>query len=182
MKTRRLFAGVGVEGTEALEKRVQELQQELKGERIRWVRLDNLHLTLEFFGDVAEDRISGLQAALAKAASGMKAFALKFGNPGFFGGARHPRVLWLGIESEGLAMLHDRVEACLREAGWEPEDRGFSPHLTLGRMDRRKNARPFSGPVEARHEEAVPGQTVKDLVLFESLSGRYVPVGRWPLE
>ena len=93
-----------------------ELQRELREERIRWTRLENLHLTVEFFGETDEERIPELERALAEAAGQTPPFAMKIGGLGMFGGARHPRVLWMGVESAGLRALHDRVEAALREA------------------------------------------------------------------
>ena len=65
MKTRRLFAGIAVEATEALREVAGALRRELRGERIRWVPPENLHLTLEFFGEIEEGRIAELEAALA---------------------------------------------------------------------------------------------------------------------
>lgn len=181
METRRLFAGIAVEATDALRKLVAELRQELKGERIRWVRMENLHLTVEFFGETDERRIPELAGALAKAAAEAATFTMRIGGLGCFGGARHPRVLWLGIESEGLSSLHEQVGAALREAGWRPEAREFAPHLTLGRIDRLKNAERFVEVVAGRRERAMEEQAVRELILYESVAGRYVPFGRWTL-
>jgi RNA 2',3'-cyclic 3'-phosphodiesterase len=181
MKARRLFAGVRVEATEELRARMSGLQQELRGERIRWTRLENLHLTVEFFGETEEARVPELEQALAQAAAGAKAFKLKLTGLGTFGGVRHPRVLWLGVESEGLKELHGRVEAALHEAGREPEAREFAPHLTLGRIDRLKDAERFAEVVEGQRAWTVEEQAVRELILFESVGGRYVPIGRWPL-
>lgn len=185
MDTRRLFAGVAVAATEALREMLAEWRRELKDERIRWSRLANLHLTVEFFGATAVERIPELERALAQAARRTPPFAMRFGGLGAFGDSRHPRVLWLGIESAGLHGLHDQVEASLRAAGWEPEPRPFSPHLTLGRMERLKDARRF-GDVLARHREwPAPEQIAQELILYESRPGErgteYVPLGRHPL-
>ncbi len=182
MNSRRLFAGVKVEATGALREALAELQRELKGERIRWVRLENLHLTVEFFGKTEEEEIPALAGALAKAAGEAKAFAMRLGGLGAFGGAGHPRVLWMGVESEGLFRLHERVKAELREMGWSPEAREFAPHLTLGRIDRLKDADRFNGVVESRRDGAAQEQAAQELILFESAGGRYVPIGRWPLK
>lgn len=185
MSTRRLFAGVAVEATEALREVVAELRRELEGERIRWAPEANLHLTVEFFGATADERIPELEGALAQAARRTPPFAMKIGGLGVFGNLRHPRVLWLGIESTGLRGLHDRVEESLREAGWEPEPRPFSPHLTLGRVEGLKDARRF-GEVFARHREWTgPEQSTGELILYESRPGErgtdYVPLGRHPM-
>lgn len=185
MKPRRLFAGVAVAAPAELRALVAELRRELNGERIRWVRLENLHLTVEFFGETAGERIPDLEKALAKAAAGAQAFTMKIGGLGWFGGARHPKVIWLGVEPAGMGRLHECVNAGLREMGWEPEAREFNPHLTLGRMGWLGNTARFHAVVENHRDWAAPGQPVKELILFESVLGKggpkYVPLGRYPL-
>ena len=181
MNTRRLFAGVTVAATEEMRRTLADLQRELREERIRWTRLENLHLTVAFFGATDEARIPELAGALAQAAGAAKAFAMKLAGPGTFGGARHPRVLWLGVESAGLQALHTRAAAALREIGWKPEERAFAPHLTLGRIDRLKDALKFAAALERLRPGAPQEQFVRELILFESAAGRYVPIGSWPL-
>ena len=181
MESRRLFAGVEVPATAGLRRALAELRQELRGERIRWTRLENLHLTVEFFGATAAEKIPELVKALAAAAGKSNAFALRFARLGSFGGARHPRALWMGVESAGLAALHDHVAAALRDAGWMPEARAFAPHLTLGRIARLNDPEKFAAAVDAQRGGSAPDQTVGELILFESVSGRYVPIARWPL-
>ena len=181
MQMRRLFAGVEVRASEELRRALDRLREELRGERIRWTRPENLHLTVEFFGATPEEKIPVLEKALASAARKSESFALNLGGLGIFGGARHPRVLWMGAQSEGLVALHDRVEAALRESGWTPEAREFAPHLTLGRIERLKDAGAFESALETRRGWSIPDQTVRELILYESVSGRYVPFGRWPL-
>ena len=167
--------------TAGLRRALAELRRELRGERIRWTRPENLHLTVEFFGATAAEKIPELEKALAAAAEKSTAFALRLARLGAFGGARHPRVLWMGVESAGLAALHDRVESALREAGWTPEARAFAPHLTLGRIARLNDPEKFAAAMAAPRGESAPDQRVRELILFESVSGRYVPIGRWPL-
>ena len=181
MKTRRLFAGVGVAATEGVRGRVEELRRALRGEGIRWTRLENLHVTVEFFGAVAEEGIPGLAQALGRAAAGAEGFPLRLAGVGTFGGARHPRVLWLGVESAGLGELHGRVAAALREGGWEPEARAFAPHLTLGRIDRLEDLGRFNEAVTRCGAAEAEVQVVRELILYESAAGRHVPLARWGL-
>jgi 2'-5' RNA ligase len=181
MAARRLFAGVKVEPTEALRALTAELPRVLRSERIRWVRLENLHLTVEFFGFVEEERIPELEPALAQAAAGAPAFPLRLTGAGTFGNPRQPRVLWLGVEAAGLHTLHGRVAAALREAGWTPEARPFAPHLTLGRLARLQDPRRFRDVLARLQARAADEQAVRELILFESAAGRYVPLRRWPL-
>ena len=178
---RRLFAGVAVAAAPALREVLAQLQRGLRRERIRWVRLENLHLTLEFFGFVEEEQIPALSGALAPAAAGTQPFPLHIGGPGTFGPPRHPRVLWLGIESPGLQALHARLAAALPVAGWKPEAREFAPHLTLGRLDRLQEGEKFQAELARIPAGTLDTQTVQELILYESAAGRYVPLARWPL-
>ena len=90
-------------------------------------------------------------------------------------------MLWLGVEAPGLAELHAAVAAEWRAAGGTPEARPFAPHLTLGRIDRLKNARGFPETLRAVPTNELPAQAVRELILYESAAGRYVPLARWPL-
>lgn len=181
METKRLFAGVAVAAGDGLRRARTELQARLRGEAIRWTRLENLHLTVEFFGATEPARIPELEAALAAAAARAAPFALRWSDWGTFGPPRQPRVLWLGVEAPGLAELHAAVGAEWRAAGGTPEARPFAPHLTLGRIDRLKNARGFPETLRAVPTNELPAQAVRELILYESAAGRYVPLARWPL-
>ena len=181
MEARRLFAGVRVDATEALRGLLAELRREWAGERIRWTRPENWHLTVEFFGETPEGKIPELEKALAAAAGEAQAFGMEIAGLGTFGSPRHPRVVWLGIESAGLVRLRECVQAALREAGWQPEAREFAPHLTLGRIERPQEPRRFAETVDRLRGWAAERQAAKELILFESAAGRYVPIGRWEL-
>ncbi|NLF57052.1 MAG: RNA 2',3'-cyclic phosphodiesterase [Candidatus Hydrogenedens sp.] len=181
---RRLFAGVAVEATDELRRRAEEWRRALGG-RVRWVRMENLHLTLEFFGETEEEWIPRLEQALACAARAVSGpMDLALGKAGVYGSPRHPRVLWLGGESAGLSELHARVQEALREAGWQPDARPYSPHLTLGRFK--------AGPVAfsldrwpSMPDAPVTCPPVQELILFESVRGpagvAYERRNRWRL-
>ena len=99
----------------------------------RWVAEENLHLTLRFIGEVGEDRVDDIAAALA----GVKGapFTLTLAGVGHFSSKRRVRSLWVGLEPNGeLEALYDRVESALVRAGLAPEGRKFSPHVTLARL------------------------------------------------
>ena len=181
MQAKRVFAGVAVAATDELRRMLEELRRRLREERIRWMRLEKLHLTVEFFGFAPPEQIPEWAAALARAAADVPPFALRLAGVGTFGGPRHPRVLWLGVESAGLAALHAAAQARLREAGWTPEARPCAPHLTLGRLDRLRDAAKFQAVLSAAGERPAQTQDVRELILYESVAGQYVPLARWPL-
>jgi 2'-5' RNA ligase len=103
---------------------------------LRWTRPEGVHLTLKFLGETPAAEVAAIEGALARAVRGVPAFRLALGAPGTFGGRRGPRVLWVDVEGElaPLQQLQAAVERELAAVGFAPEERKFSPHLTLARV------------------------------------------------
>jgi len=103
----------------------------------RWVRVDNLHLTVRFLGDTPPDLVPDVALAVQDAFAGMAAFDVELAGAGMFPGPRKPRALWLGIEQGAgeLGALADALDAPLDPLGWPPDDRPYRPHLTVARLD-----------------------------------------------
>jgi RNA 2',3'-cyclic 3'-phosphodiesterase len=107
--------------------------------RIRWVRIESLHLTLRFLGPTSLDEAEALGAAADAVASNSAPFEIRIRGAGAFPAYGRPRTLWLGIEAgrEGLAALADGLARSLprTEGGGASDDRPFSAHLTMARTD-----------------------------------------------
>lgn len=102
----------------------------------RWVRAENLHVTLKFLGEVAEGKVDALRSGFANTRS-EKPIALEFRGLGFFPNEKHPRVFWAGMEaSSNLKTLAGDIEGAVEKLGIPREKREFSPHLTLARFER----------------------------------------------
>ena len=127
----------------------------------RWVRTDNLHITLKFIGEVQPEKLGDIRAALSAVHSN-RSVTLDFRGVGFFPNEKRPRVFWAGIEaSANLARLAGDIDSALEKLGVPPEKRPFSPHLTLARFEPpglpeklraviQENARREFGSVAAR--------------------------------
>ncbi len=101
----------------------------------RWVRPENLHVTLKFIGEVPQENLAGIQSALAGVRSDQPV-TLDFRGVGFFPDEKHPRVFWAGIEaSPNLKILAAGIEQATEKLGTSRERRPFSPHLTLARFE-----------------------------------------------
>jgi 2'-5' RNA ligase len=110
---------------------------------IRWVSVENIHLTLKFLGEVKEDLVPKVEKQLRAAAVKHKAFNITVRGAGAFPNLRSPNVLWIGIEvSEALLSLFRDIEAGMAGLGFEPEARRFSPHLTVGRVKDKNGTEP----------------------------------------
>ena len=141
MDTVRTFAAIELPAP--ILARLEELQARIKEDvppgLVRWVRPEGIHLTLKFLGDVPVARIEALASALQEACAPHGGFAVRIAGLGCFPNLRRPRVIWVGVEepSEALVRLQRDVERALTPLGHPPERRAFSPHLTLGRVQRR---------------------------------------------
>jgi 2'-5' RNA ligase len=187
----RLF--VALEPPEAVRRRLAALTAELRrtaaraADEIRWVAPENVHLTLQFLGAVPEERVAAVQAAIRGAAAEARTLGLELRGAGGFPNARRPRVVWVGVGGDvgPLAELAAEVGRRLAPLGFPPEDRPFSPHLTIGRARDRRGAPGLAGalarPVAA---DGAPWRA-SELVLFEShlspRGPRYEAIARAPL-
>jgi RNA 2',3'-cyclic 3'-phosphodiesterase len=103
--------------------------------KARWVRAENLHVTLKFIGNVDAGKLDAIRAASSEVSSG-GAVELCFRGLGFFPNEKRPRVLWAGIvASPNLASLAAGLDVRLEKLGIPREAREFAPHLTLARFD-----------------------------------------------
>ncbi len=103
--------------------------------KARWVRAENLHVTLKFIGNADAGMLDAIRASLAEVNAG-GVVELRFRGVGFFPEEKRPRVLWAGIAaSQNLAPLAAGIDARLEKLGIARETRDFAPHLTLARFD-----------------------------------------------
>jgi RNA 2',3'-cyclic 3'-phosphodiesterase len=161
MELVRTFAAISLD--EGLKRELLQLQRRLKADTaerqldrlVRWVAPDNIHLTLKFLGEVQADRIPALIGALETASQGLPPMTLTVRGLGCFPNSRRPSVIWAGLEGDVPALLEfeRRVQEAFSGLGFPREPRAFSPHLTLGRINRE--ARP--------PERAAIGQLIERL-------------------
>ena len=134
----RLF--VALEIPSAVREKLAALIEALRAvsPQTRWVRPENLHVTLKFIGEVPEEKLAGIRAALAGIRSDQPC-TLDFRGLGFFPNEKQPRVLWVGVEaSPNLKTLAADIELAMEPLGIPREQRPFSPHLTLSRFERTR--------------------------------------------
>ena len=103
---------------------------------VRWVPLENLHLTLRFLGHVDEGRAAAVGSVLTESLETAE-FQASISGAGAFPPGGPPRVVWLAAAEGGvqLAALHNEIEARLQPLGFIAEEtRRYTAHLTLGRV------------------------------------------------
>lgn len=136
MQTIRAF--ISIEIPQEIKEKISLIQEQLRviETPISWVRLDSIHLTLKFLGNIPEEQIPDIKKCIVTAVSGISPFKVNVKGGGVFPNLNYPRVIWLGLEdkTDSLFKLQKGIDGCLEKIGFEPEERGFTPHLTLGRV------------------------------------------------
>ena len=131
----RLF--VGIELPPELKLSLSLMASGLPG--AKWVDAGNYHLTLRFIGEIDEGQAEDVDAALSHIRA--PRFDVTLATVGHFG----LRQLWVGVEcNDALQRLHDKIESAVSRLGFSPEERRYTPHVSLARL---------KGPSEARLQE-----------------------------
>jgi len=103
--------------------------------KAKWVRPENLHVTLKFLGTTEQDKLAAVREALAAIRS-PEPVTLEFRGLGFFPNGKRARVFWAGAESTAnLRALAGDIDLGMHLLGFPLEERSFTPHLTLARFD-----------------------------------------------
>lgn len=124
--------------------RVRDRLKKADEKNVKWVEPENMHLTLQFLGNIDTAIIGNIAAAIEKASAVSRHFQLEVGGLGAFPDHQRVQTIWVGLggDIDKLTRLQKDIGANLTPLGFPPETRPFSPHLTLGR------ARDFIRPEE----------------------------------
>ena len=120
--------------------RIPELLKFVKALRgidsdLKFVKLDNLHITLKFLGDIDEELVPEIESYMKKAVEGHEPFEIDLKGTGVFPNYRRISVVWAGLDrTEPLADIAEKLDSGLEMMGFRKERRGFSPHVTIARV------------------------------------------------
>jgi 2'-5' RNA ligase len=167
-----------------------ETQQRLRqsGVEASWPRPEAMHLTLKFLGEVAEEQVQPILAALLQAAQGSGPLTLQAVGVGTFPNARNARVVWVGLSGdvEALNRLQAAIEDSLVRLGMARDDRTFTPHLTLGRIKAIRSRDRWVQALDEHKTLALPPFTVTAVHLMKSelkrTGAEYTELGRVELK
>jgi len=173
-----------------IREQIRVISKELKKTAlpVRWVKVDNIHLTILFLGSVDEDTIGDIEEKVNVVVKGFSAFKTKLNAVGAFPHWKRPRVIWIGLNGDigRLSNLRNKLQEELKVLGFMPEKRPFRPHLTLGR---------FKGPIDRgedmkwildRHRDINSDlYQLNELILYKSDlkpdGPVYTKMATWPL-
>lgn len=173
-RSERLFIAIRLPEVQSitLNQHCRNLSSKL--EFAKWVHKEDYHITLQFLGDTAPEKIPELIEALKGAVSGMPLFTLSLQAWGTFGTPDAPRVLWAGVDGDlqPLRALQKAITAATLPLGYENEKRSYNPHVSVARKYR--GASPFAldklqlweKPGGTAEEGAEKRWTVDSIVVF----------------
>jgi RNA 2',3'-cyclic 3'-phosphodiesterase len=136
----RVFIAIDID--DKIRKAIADLQRQIiskvdvkKGD-LKWVEPNNIHLTLKFLGEISDEQLEEVKEITNTVAQSHQRFNLDIESVGSFGG-RSAKIVWVGAKkgTDELLALQKDLESLLEQAGFPKEERDFSAHLTLCRVN-----------------------------------------------
>jgi len=153
-----------------------------KAGEIKWVPKENIHITLYFLGNVEEKALPLVVELVEHATSKVKPFSVVVSGISAFPSLSRPRVFWVGVENPGGELKNiyknilqglNRIE--LSGTGIEIENRGYKPHLTLGRI-KGSFSKHLIMDLEKEGKKNFGTHLVNNVMLYKSILGKGSPV------
>jgi 2'-5' RNA ligase len=166
-----------------MHRHIQRLREDVPDVAASWSRVENVHLTLKFFGNVEVNRVQAISEAAARTVKEFSAFQIEIGKTGVFPRPSRAQVLWIGVSdpSGKLSALQQRFEEECAAEGFAREDRPYRPHLTIARIRKPEGARRLADAHLSMQFESIP-VTLTEVIVFRSelssKGSKYTPISR----
>jgi 2'-5' RNA ligase len=164
----RLFVAIEIPGEvrSALATFLKEMRA--VSPQAKWVRAENLHITLKFLGETDATKLGAIGNTLLRIRN-PQPVTLEFRGLGYFPNEKKPRVFWVSMEASGnLKSLAGDIDASLHRLGFPLEDRPFTPHLTLARFNPPGLPPRIGAAVAANSARGFGSLTTREFHLIES--------------
>lgn len=154
----------------AIEEEQTRLKETNFDVKISWTRIANLHLTLQFLGNIEEKAVDNFKSALRLVAAQHQPFGISVRGGGAFPNETRPRAVWVGCEDsrDQLKTLALAVHDAMRPFGFIQEHREFAAHLTIGRIKLPRPDVALTRAVKSLKDTAFGTLRVEAIHLFES--------------
>ena len=170
----RVFIAIGL--PKEIKEKIAELEEGFTKYDLafKWVKPENLHLTLKFLGNIDEEQIIKIKEAIAGVSGKFTSFEVNFDNFGFFPNGRKPRVFFISAAPEELLKsIAAELEEELETLGFEKESR-FKSHITLARIKNPKNINLLKAKIkDTRIDKKFP---INEITLYKSTLTKEGPV------
>ncbi|EJF74546.1 RNA 2',3'-cyclic phosphodiesterase [Bartonella alsatica] len=150
----------------------------------QWIKSQNFHVTLSFFGEVKSSVADELMCAFDTIK--IPPFVLKTKGFEVFGSKNAPHSLVVLIEPcETLNLLHEKMQCIRNSLSLTPDEKQFIPHITIARL---LNIKPEDLPsyISSQNNFSFPSFKVDHFVLLLSPSpssdAPYILKGSWSLQ
>jgi 2'-5' RNA ligase len=136
---------------------------------VKWVSVNNIHLTLKFLGNTQESALPEIRDHLFNVVLSYNPFYIRIYTTGVFPNRKYPRVIWIGVgDSDILKRLHNDIENAMVLFGFEKENKAFKPHLTIGRVRSHKSIFPLVHDFDTFKDKDFGNIHVKKIKLMKS--------------
>jgi RNA 2',3'-cyclic 3'-phosphodiesterase len=136
--------------------------------QFKWVRSENLHVTLKFIGEASTENLGAIRNALS-AVRCKQSIELYFRGLGFLPNEKRPSVFWAGIESsDNMEALAGDIDLALEKVGIPRELRPFKPHLTLARLQPPRMPEKFGAAIQQNAAREFGTLSTREFHLIES--------------
>lgn len=170
MPYKRLFIAIKIIPPKSFINILLNFKSAVNHENISWININQLHLTLHFFGEIDEDLIPDISKLLLSIVSETNNFNLLCSKIGIFGSRHSPKVIWLGVEENpDLLILKSKICNVLQAYGFKVEPLKFVPHITLARIKKIEDLNFFNLCLDKFKIFVEFSHVVNDFHLFESV-------------
>ncbi len=141
---------------------------------IRWVKPDNIHLSIKFIGEVSPGKCSEICHTLATTPLNIKPFKTNISGWGKFGRKDQLNIFWASLEkSLPLEKLYNQVEDIMADLSIERESREYTPHITLGRNKKLFNIKPVLTFIQKNSDRTISQLVIDKFQVFQSELSSY---------
>ena len=163
---------IAIELDERVKRELALFQDRLKTSEanVVWSDPKHTHLTLKFLGDIQPEIVDDVEEAMARTAARFPAFHMDIGALGAFPRIDAPKIIWAGITKRAnfLNEIAEELDIELKLLGIEKADKGFTPHITLGRSRTETTSKRLAEVLQNTHVPAGLSQKVQRIALFRS--------------
>jgi RNA 2',3'-cyclic 3'-phosphodiesterase len=165
----RTFIALEIPVEQSFMQVLKTTKEELALEKIKWVNFSTLHLTLFFLGETSNKTLELVNALLSEKLLYFPTFEIEVRSLGSFGKRHNPKVLWVGIKpNEHLTNLQNIVCECVLPYGFQKDERGFNPHITIGRIKNIEDAKVIEDIIDKQKGITLQKAKIDKLVIYES--------------
>lgn len=163
----RGFIAIDITATPALLTFIKEISKTEAD--VKLVEPENIHITIKFLGDTDEKYIDAIEKSIKDSIKDITPFSVTLKGTGVFPNKNNIKVLWVGItDTSRIETIARSIDTSLAPVGFKKEQRGFSAHLTVGRVKTARNKDQLLRVVEQFNKEEFTTQEIRSIVLKKS--------------